>query len=158
MEIKKIFLITLFLSIFCIFNAFSQEESVIIETNLGKIKVYIPDNYNDLKDYYIDLMKLYLDTKYDLQTSIDNNDELISYIEDLKDEIKKLIELTNESNKLLKLKAYPSLIEHMLFVNYNFKDNNVGLGYGIFIIDSIYLSSYLNLPSLSFNIQLGYKF
>lgn len=154
---KKIFLIGI-LFLITLLPVFSDSE--IIETELGDVKVFIPDTYDELKEYYLELMGLYLDQKSDLNESIENTDELIETTEELQEQIGDLIEVNKELIDVLNMKVYEPLWMSILFtgLEYNFMDKNyeIKLGYGALIADSLYLSAMIGYP-FSITIMLGVK-
>ena len=97
---QKLFLIILILgailtSGFIAIHAFP--ETIIINTDSGQKELFIPDTYEELREAYIEMSKLYIDESLDLELSLIKIDSLLI----LMDEQDNLIVIFRETNRKL---------------------------------------------------------
>jgi len=99
---KKLLIFTIcFFILFGIFTTATFAKTIKIQTPNGEEKeLYIPDNYNDLKEAYIEMAKLYLSAEYDVDQSLEKINMLLKML----DQISILFDMSQETNKELSAK------------------------------------------------------
>lgn len=92
--------ILLFLTILCFsFTPLIAEEVEIEHPNPDKepIALIVPEDYDDLKEAYIEMAELYIGERYDLEQCLDDQQVLLDNIDTIKSEV--IVELKEQLKK-----------------------------------------------------------
>lgn len=122
--------------------------------------LYIPEDYDTLREYYIDLAELYQEQRYDLEQEIDNVDILLT-------QQKRLMDLQLENTKILNgvkddldKPTLPEFLNHGPLIGVGTSINypyTAHIGYQITILDSLVIQAQGQFP-FGISVLIGWEF
>lgn len=150
---KKSFFLILIINIIPIFS----QDLIEIDTVYGKQELVIPDNYEELKEYYIDISKLYLERRKQVEDLLIIYDELLEHYQGLDSSYSKILEIDENLIDLAKRKSiYKQFIQIGIGGDY-FTNNRISILYSGLLFDSFLFTTAIEYP-VGFSINLGIQF
>jgi hypothetical protein len=136
-------------------------EEVVIDTPYeDEVTLTIPEDYETLREYYIELAELYQETKYDLDQEIDNVDALLVNQEELLALVREDKKLLNEIKNDLKQPTLPEFLNHGPLVGVGTSIDHpytIHAGYSIEILNSFTLQLQGQFP-FGVSVMVGWEF
>ena len=149
---KKIFLVIVFI----ILGGFLYAETYSLLTSQGDKELYIPDNFEDLRDAYIVMSSLYVEERFDLEISLAQVNSLLGIHDKYKTYYTDLEQTTQKLIKDLS-KGHTDLFRIYLdgFYRYNILSPtfNIGIGIKVQIYESLMIGIFYEVPA-SFGISI----
>lgn len=150
-----------FLLLLCLpFSAFA--ETYDIETPDGTtVKLDIPSSYSALRRAYIEVSKLYIGERHDLEIALELIEDQEVIIEDLEEQIEELIDVQDkllaENESLRNQQITP--IQQIVSIDSAMKFDRTFIGsgnFGFMFFESFFVTLKVGYP-LSLGLQLGYS-
>lgn len=153
-------LISFFL-VFNILTLFVYGESYVINHQGREITLYIPDSYEELRESYIEVAKLYIGERVDLEESLELNQELIDDLQIIKENLKEIEEEFLGYREIMEEALKPKLFSNIITIGTTFDIINgspsIKMGYGIEIREKYIIGFKAYFP-LSVGVAMGVKF
>jgi len=127
---------------------FSQEP-VIVDTVYGQQELIVPEDYETLKEYYIEISTMYLEKRKDLEDVLDLYTELNLMYQEINKIDEDLIELAKRSS------MYKQFLQFTIEGDTT-TSSSFGVEYSGLIFDRFIFSLGVQYPT-SFNLGLGLK-
>jgi hypothetical protein len=154
----------LFLTILCFSLTPLVAEEVEIEhpsPNKESITLTVPETYEDLREAYIEMAKLYIGERYDLETCLDDQDKLLKNYDKIKkevvtplmDQLKKNEEAIED---IAKQKIKPEVIQFGVFFQTGMQFNDGELSPSFYGMPYVQLFELVNVGVfVGYPLQLG---
>ena len=151
-----IFIICL-LALFVTIRRIYPQETIKIETSRGNLDLIIYDNYEELKEAYIDMAKLYIEERFDHEESLFQIKELLEISKQYTDLLKRYDRVILE---LSKIPIYRNSILigtgwDIIIPDYKM---NAYIGYGGLIINIFFYELLFKFPDIEIALILGIQF
>lgn len=142
-------------------NVAEESEKVVIDTPYEEeVTATVPEDYETLREYYLELAELYQEAKYDLDQEIEATDTLLSNQEKLLQYREEDRELLREVREDISKPTLPEFLNHGPLVGVGtsyYAPYTFHVGYQIIILQSFTLQVQAQYP-FGANVMVGWQF